>query len=355
MRISACVITKNEEKNLPKWLECMNLIADELVVVDTGSTDGTVEIARAAGANCFFFQWVDDYSAAKNFAIDQATGDWIFFLDADEYFLSRDCAKAREHIRICNENPGVWGCVFSMVNIDKNTGQELGIAFHVIRAFRHTESLRYVGRIHEELRNLSEGPKKTMQYMPGIVIYHTGYSPELMPDKYRRTIRMLEKSQAMDGVRKVDDLYFMDCYHGLGDYEKAVMYARRAIANGAALLGSENRAYTVLVHSLILLKRPAWETKAVLREAMRLFPGLAEYWLFWGWLDWQQKDYASAEEHFRKGIQLHHEQESAQPKVLLDDHAKALLPFAHRCLEKISGQKARMDNFSKNKNNMEIT
>lgn len=343
MRISACVITKNEETNLPKWLECMNLIADELVVVDTGSTDGTVEIARAAGANCFFFKWVDDYSAAKNFALDQATGDWIFFLDADEFFLPKDCAKVREFIRTCNENPWIWGCAFSMVNIEKNTGQELGIAFHVIRAFRHTESLRYVGRIHEELRNLSEGSKKTMQYMPGIVIYHTGYSPELMPNKYRRTIRMLEKSQAMDGVRKVDDLYFMDCYHGLGDYEKAVMYARRAIANGAALLGSENRPYTVLAHSLILLKRPVWETKAVLREAMRLFPGLAEYWLFLGWLDWEQKEYASAAEYFREGIRRYQEQESSQPKVLLDDHAKALLPFAHRCLEEIAGQKAGMD------------
>ena len=86
VRISACVITKNESESLPKWLDSMGRIADEMVVVDTGSTDETVSIARAAGARVCFFQWVDDFAAAKNYALDQATGDWVLFLDADEYF-----------------------------------------------------------------------------------------------------------------------------------------------------------------------------------------------------------------------------------------------------------------------------
>ena len=86
MKISACVITKNEEKNIGKWLQEMSAIADEMIVVDTGSTDNTVNMAKRAGAKVYHFKWINDFAAAKNHAIEQATGDWILFLDADEYF-----------------------------------------------------------------------------------------------------------------------------------------------------------------------------------------------------------------------------------------------------------------------------
>ena len=99
IKISACVIVKNEEKNLPRWLESMRRIADEIVVVDTGSTDRTVDLAKAAGARVFSFAWIDDFAAAKNFALEKATGDWVVFPDADEYFTAADSSKVREWIR----------------------------------------------------------------------------------------------------------------------------------------------------------------------------------------------------------------------------------------------------------------
>lgn len=80
------MIVKNEEKNIRKALTWGKSIVCEQIVVDTGSTDKTVEIAKEMGAKVFHFEWIDDFSAAKNFAIDQASGNWIAFLDADEYF-----------------------------------------------------------------------------------------------------------------------------------------------------------------------------------------------------------------------------------------------------------------------------
>ena len=76
-KISACVIVKDEEKNLPRWLDSVKRIAEEIVVVDTGSSDGTVAIAEAAGAKVYHFPWIDDFAAAKNFALAQASGDWV--------------------------------------------------------------------------------------------------------------------------------------------------------------------------------------------------------------------------------------------------------------------------------------
>ena len=73
MKISACVITKNEEKNIGKWLQEMSAIADEMIVVDTGSTDNTVNMAKRAGAKVYHFKWINDFAAAKNQAIEQAS------------------------------------------------------------------------------------------------------------------------------------------------------------------------------------------------------------------------------------------------------------------------------------------
>ena len=86
IRLSACTITKNEALNIKRSIDSYKEFVDEIIVVDTGSVDDTVEIAKNAGAKVFNFEWNNDFSAAKNFAIDNCTGDWIIFLDADEWF-----------------------------------------------------------------------------------------------------------------------------------------------------------------------------------------------------------------------------------------------------------------------------
>ena len=83
-RLSVCMIVKNEERFLGQCLASVKDIADELIVIDTGSTDRTVEIAREHGAQVGHFEWCNDFAAARNASIAPATGDWILFLDADE-------------------------------------------------------------------------------------------------------------------------------------------------------------------------------------------------------------------------------------------------------------------------------
>ena len=89
MQISACFITKNEEKNIEKAICSLQGMYDELIVTDTGSEDRTVEIAEKYGARVYNFKWQNDFSLARNFTIDKAGGDWIIFLDADEYFIGK--------------------------------------------------------------------------------------------------------------------------------------------------------------------------------------------------------------------------------------------------------------------------
>ena len=100
IRLSQCMIVKDEEQNIQRALSWGKGIVCEQIVVDTGSTDRTVEIAEALGARVFHFSWNNDFSAAKNFAIEQAGGNWIAFLDADEYYSDEDAKKISRQINL---------------------------------------------------------------------------------------------------------------------------------------------------------------------------------------------------------------------------------------------------------------
>ncbi|MBO4988269.1 MAG: glycosyltransferase family 2 protein [Lachnospiraceae bacterium] len=93
MTISVCMIVKNEEKNLAGCLDCLTSIADEIIIVDTGSADGTKEIANKYTDKVYDFEWVDDFSAARNFAFSKASMDYIYSADADERLDKENQAK----------------------------------------------------------------------------------------------------------------------------------------------------------------------------------------------------------------------------------------------------------------------
>ena len=85
MKLSACYIVKDAANALGKSLQSLRDSVDEIIVVDTGSVDASMETARQAGAKVYSYSWQDDFAAARNFALGKAGGDWIVFLDADEY------------------------------------------------------------------------------------------------------------------------------------------------------------------------------------------------------------------------------------------------------------------------------
>ena len=93
LRRSLCMIVRDEEQDLAECLESVADLIDEIVVVDTGSTDRTCEVARRFGSRVFDFPWVDSFAAARNESLRHATGDWIFWLDADERLTDANRTK----------------------------------------------------------------------------------------------------------------------------------------------------------------------------------------------------------------------------------------------------------------------
>jgi len=97
--LSLCMIVKNEELHLARCLKSVRGLADEMILVDTGSTDRTVEVARSYGARVFHFTWQDDFSLARNHSLEAASGEWILVLDADESIAARDHGRIRDSLR----------------------------------------------------------------------------------------------------------------------------------------------------------------------------------------------------------------------------------------------------------------
>ena len=302
LKITACAIVKNEERNLPRWLECVKSLANEIVVVDTGSTDRTVELAESAGARVYSFAWRQDFSAAKNFALQKAKGDWIVFLDADEYFRDEDIPKVKAHIKAFDKEAHTAGFICPLVNIDTDRGGAIMFESIIFRVFRRHPDLRYHGAIHEMLETRND--KWRVASVDDVRIWHTGYSTGLLRRKMNRNLELLLKERERRGELWSDAYYFADCYHGMGRYEEAIEWAKKAIASENTLAGLEKRPYDVLLASMLELDYPSAEVCEAARQALEKFPDSPDYKADEGSAFWKEKDYAEAEVRFNEALAM---------------------------------------------------
>ena len=193
MKISACVIVNNEEKNIGQRLNNMRQIADEIIVVDTGSIDNTLTILENAGVTPYHFTWCNDFAAAKNYAIQQATGDWIVFLDADEYFDASSVQRFRTEMTRYHANKKIGAIMCQLVNIDIDNRDKIIDTAIQVRIFRNTKDIYYKNPVHEQL--VTKPGKYIMQKCFNLQIIHTGYSTSILRKKAERDLVILQQRE----------------------------------------------------------------------------------------------------------------------------------------------------------------
>lgn len=193
MKISQAMIVKNEEKNIERALSWGKGVVSEQIVVDTGSTDRTVEIAKKMGATVYFFPWQDDFSLAKNFAISKCRYPWIAMLDADESFSEQDAKKMKDYIALVEKDPKVHGLRTAIADIDPN-GQVVSLD-STVRLFRNREDIRYRRAIHEQLCLTNGEDFRPANCGNNLTVLHTGYQAEALSKKLKenRNINLLQK------------------------------------------------------------------------------------------------------------------------------------------------------------------
>ena len=186
--VSLTMIVKDEEVYLHDCLESVRDIVDEIVIVDTGSTDKTVEIAQRFGARIFHCAWHDDFAAARNECLKHATGDWIFQIDADERLPQESKAEIRKWLR----NRSVT-CVSVIIDSPK-AEQKKGHISRAHRLFRNLPGVKYTGRIHEQI-SPSVVALGGREGQSAIHLVHLGYdkSEAEMRAKSERNYRLLKK------------------------------------------------------------------------------------------------------------------------------------------------------------------
>src|SRR5262245_717359 len=145
-RVSLTMIVKNEEANLPDCLTSVADLVDEIVIVDTGSTDRTKEVAARFGARVFNFPWIDDFSAARNETLRHATGEWIFWLDADD----RVDEPNRQKLRMLFTGLSDKHIAYSMKYVCR-VSDEAGanVVGEYVRLFPRHNMIRWQYRVHE--------------------------------------------------------------------------------------------------------------------------------------------------------------------------------------------------------------
>ncbi len=221
--ISLCVIVKNEAHYLTDCLESVKDIVDEIVVVDTGSTDNSKEIAKSFGAKVFDFNWVDDFSAARNFSLSKATKDWILYLDADERLSKKSIALINK-IKIQKRKAGYYCRV---VSPSAATGNPSVMKY--IRFFRNLDNPRFEGKVHEQI--ILDLEAKNFELIDSeIEILHIGYDvgKEALEKKARRNLELLLKDYRINPSSYNAFQLGQSCIF-LNEFEKADEYFRIVI------------------------------------------------------------------------------------------------------------------------------
>lgn len=300
MKISACLITKNEEKYIKRCISSFSEVVDEIIVVDTGSEDKTIEIAQNLGAIVYNFKWNNSFSEARNFAIDKVHGQWIIFLDADEYFYGNS-AKLLPHV--LEQSKDKDGILFKFKDFDEDSGRQIQDS-NLIRVFKKSPHIRYQGNIHETIFNNLRKMKLVTTYDTGIEIHHSGYSLKKVKFKAKRNLDLLLNEIDNHNQDKMLLYYLSDCYHILGEYEKAIDYAENFIESKTIPLGYRTKSYHNIIKSMEKLKMPIEKRMERIEDAINKFPEHPDFYKYLGLLLLEQKKYTLALQNLLKTIEL---------------------------------------------------
>lgn len=265
MKLSLCMIVRDEEPQLARCLQSVAGVVDEIVLVDTGSTDGTTDVADAFGARVFHHTWQNDFSAARNASLEHATGDWILVLDADEVLDREAAAQLRPFL----ERTGAAGVQLIQRNVMPDRELCRYQDLRITRAFRNDPAYRYEQVIHEQIQPSILRAGGTV--LPtSFVILHYGYAQQTLQGsqlRARRNLPMLEAAVAASP----DDAYLhyqLGLTHkALGDDARSAEHLRRVLELDHADLSPE--LLDTLFMKLAQLELAAGRYKAAITYADR--------------------------------------------------------------------------------------
>ncbi|MEY2532978.1 MAG: hypothetical protein QOF29_888 [bacterium] len=279
LTLSLCMIVRDEEEMLPRSLAAVRDAVDEIIVVDTGSVDRTVEIARSFGARVIEREWTGSFAEARNASLDAATGDWVMYLDADEVLVAGDAERLRAL------TGRTWREAFHLVetNFTGELGAGTAVTHNALRVFRNRPEYRFEGRIHEQIS--TQLPNDLPERFEGtdVRVEHYGYLGVVrdQKDKSRRNIELLQRQRDEDAEEPAFLHFNLGSeYAAIEENESALQSFERAWELMRARPEREHYGYTpALVSRLVRARRlcgRAAEAIELADEGLALLPGFTD-------------------------------------------------------------------------------
>jgi glycosyltransferase involved in cell wall biosynthesis len=298
-------VARNEERWLGQCLQSIREAVDEIIVVDTGSTDRTREIAAEYGAAVYEYPWPDSFAKARNYSVDQAQGDWVIWLDADEEIAPGDAAKLRE---VLEGDPDIIQLAgVQMVNYygDSPPDRNRSHRMNQVRLFRRAAGFRFRNAIHEQLYLADRTPAQAEVLWLPVTVHHYGYLDETVDrrNKGARNMQLLQQEKATSTDPWVD-YHIASEHYRMDDYEEAYRYVNQSIMQFLKQGDMPPSLLYKLKYSLLLTTRPDEATIAGIDLAIQLYPDYVDLYYFKGLLLFQLKRYPEAAAVFRQCMSL---------------------------------------------------
>jgi glycosyltransferase involved in cell wall biosynthesis len=277
LTLSLCMIVRDEEEMLPRCLAAAAPAVDEIIVVDTGSTDRTIEIARSFGARVIEREWTGSFSDARNASFEAATGDWVIYLDADEVLVAEDVARLRAL------TGHTWREAFYLLetSFTGEDGDGTSMVHPALRMFRNRPAYRFEGRMHEQIAQHLPVNVPGRIEQSSVRMLHYGYLGAVRDAraKSRRNIELL-RTQQNDGPPTAFLHFNLGTeYAAIGDSQLALAEFERAWAL-VRKNGEQARDYvpTLLVRLTSALRTCSLPQEAIklAEQGLSLFPGFTD-------------------------------------------------------------------------------
>ncbi len=277
MILTACLIVKNEEWTIRRCLESLAGLVDEIVVVDTGSTDGTLDIVKSFGCTIVTYEWDNDFSHARNAGIVHATGDWILVVDADEFVESIE-SSVLHHFLETTDAEGVFINVKSLMGPLTHPTSTLTI--RVMRLFRNRHL--YTGAIHEQIADSVFLTKRPVTKFD-LSLVHLGYTNEFIEvrAKSKRNTALIEQSIKEDPDNLFHATNLMAEYSIAGQHEQCANLSEKTWKHVKKMPTPQwpnyaPRMVSLLVSSLWTLGKKK-QALAYMQEAIQFFPWFTDF------------------------------------------------------------------------------
>ncbi len=303
-RISLCMIVRDEERVLDACLRSIVPWVDEVIVVDTGSTDRTVEIAQRHGARVFHFPWCDDFSAARNESLRHATGDWILWMDADDT-IPEACGRNLRDLAFLAEER-MTGFLMQ-VHIPPAPGEHGFTVVDHVKLFRNRPELQFEGRIHEQILEAIHRYGGRVE-RSDLYVVHSGYdySPEGQQKKRERDLRLLHK----DLEERPDHPFVlfnigMTAFH-LEDYDEARPALERCLKLCKPRESIVRKVYAMLAGCHLSQGRLE-QAQEIVERGLSFFPQDPELLFRAGVIYYHAGDWVRAEQSYIKLLTQRHQ------------------------------------------------